>query len=88
MRGSVELCVRVRSGTGAQCGAGAGAHRAARRCRLTVMESGAPEPRTQLYSSPVGLAASTSKLLRSEAAYGLLTEQLLGKKPPKGSLEG
>lgn len=61
---------------------------AARRCSLTIMESGAPEPRTQLYSSPVGLAASTSKLFRSEAAYGLLTEQLLGKKPPKGSLEG
>lgn len=46
------------------------------------------EPRTQLYNFPVGLAATSSKLLRSEVAYGPLTEQLLGKKLPKGSLEG
>lgn len=55
---------------------------------VAVMQASAPEPRTQLYSSPVGLAATSSKLLPSEAAYGPLTEQLLGKKPPKGSLEG
>lgn len=67
------------------------ASRAARSCRQAaggVMEACAPEPRTQLHSSPVGLAVTSSKLLCSEVAYGPLTEQLLGKKPPKGSLGG